>query len=159
RAEYYLPCLQKPADSAALIVRTMGDPASLTDAVRNQNLALDRDQPVSDIMTMDDMVENSEAQLRLMMRLLGAFAGASTLLAVVGLYGVISYSVLQRTREIGIRRALGAQRAHILSLVVGQGLGLAVAGVVLGMIGAFLGTRLLESLLFHVTASDPVTFV
>ena len=108
---------------------------------------------------MDAVVDRSEGQLRLMMRLLGTFAGTAVLLAVIGLYGIISYSVLQRTREIGIRRALGAQRHHIVSQVVGQGLSLATAGIVLGVGGAFATTRVLAAILFRVKATDPATFV
>jgi len=104
-------------------------------------------------------VDNSEGQRRLMMRLLGAFAGTAALLAVIGLYGVISYSVLLRTREMGIRRALGAQRHHVISHVVRQGLSLATAGVVLGLGGAFATTRVLAAILFRVRATDPATFV
>ena len=108
---------------------------------------------------MESVVDASEGQLRLMMKLLGTFAGAATLLAVIGLYGVISYSVTQRTREIGIRRALGAPRNNILLLVARHALTLALAGVVLGIGGAFLLTRLVQDLLFQVRATDPATFV
>jgi putative ABC transport system permease protein len=132
---------------------------SFAKAVRGQVLAIDGDQPVSAVATMDQLVEASEGQLRLMMMLLGTFAGAATLLAVVGLYGVISYSVVQRTKEIGIRRALGAQRKDVLSLVIGQGLGLSAAGVLVGVCGAFALTRVMKDLLFQVSATDPVTFV
>jgi putative ABC transport system permease protein len=142
-----------------LAVRTNGDPLSFANAVRSQVLTIDRDQPVSAVATMEDLVEASEGQLRLMMRLLGTFAGAATLLAMVGLYGVISYSVVQRTREIGIRRALGAQRGDILSLVIGQGFGLSLAGVMVGVCAAFALTRVMKGLLFQVSATDPLTFV
>jgi ABC-type antimicrobial peptide transport system permease subunit len=159
RPGVYRPCLQKPPQSAVLAVRTKGAPLSLANAVRSQVLAIDPDQPVSEISTMDDVVEASEGQLRLMMRLLGAFAGAATLLTVIGLYGVISYSVVQRTKEIGIRRALGAPRSNILSLVARQVITLTVAGVLLGVGGAFALTRLLQDLLFQVSGTDPVTYV
>ena len=159
RPGMYLPCAQQTPQSAMLAVRTNGDPLSFANAVRSQVLAIDRDQPVSAISTMEDVDEASEGQLRLMMRLLATFAGAATLLAVVGLYGVISYSVAQRTREIGIRSALGAQRGDIVSLVVGQGLGLSLAGVLLGMGAAFTLTRLMQDLLFQVRAADPITFI
>jgi len=155
----YLPCAQKPPASAMLIVRTNGDPLSLANTIRNQVLAVDPDQPVSEISTMESVVDASEGQLRLMMRLLGTFAGAATLLAVIGLYGVISYLVTQRTREIGIRRALGAPRNNILLLVARHALTLALAGVFLGVGGAFLLTRLVQDLLFQVRATDPATFV
>ncbi len=157
--EIYLPCAQKPPASAMLVVRTKGDPLSFANAVRSQVLAIDPDQPVSEISTMDDVVEASQGQLRLVMRLLGTFAGAATLLTMIGLYGVISYSVVQRTKEIGIRRALGAPRGNILSLVARQVVTLALAGVVLGVGGAFALTRLLQDLLFQVSATDPATFV
>jgi len=159
RPGVYLPCLQKPPGSAMLAVRTNRDPRSLANAVRSQVLAIDRDQPVSGVSTMDDVVEASEGQLRLMMRLLGTFAVAATLLTVIGLYGVISYSVVQRTKEIGIRRALGAPRGNILSLVARQVVSLALAGVVLGVGGAFALTRLMQDLLFQVSTTDPATFV
>jgi putative ABC transport system permease protein len=159
KPEVYLPCAQKPPGSAMLAVRTDGKPLSFANAVRGQVLAMDRDQPVSAVSTMDELVEASEGQLRLMMTLLGTFAAAAAILAVVGLYGVISYSVVQRTKEIGIRRALGAQRRDILSLVAGQVLSLALVGVLLGICGAFALTRLLQDLLFQVSATDPATFV
>ncbi len=158
RQEVFLPMAQKPPLAATLAVRTSGPPLSLASAVRAQVLSLDSAQPVSAIASMQDLVEQSEGQLRLIMALLGAFAAMATLIAVVGLYGVIVYSVAQRTKEIGIRRALGAQESDVLSLVVGQGLRLALAGVVLGGVGAFLLTRLLQDLLFGVSATDPVTF-
>jgi putative ABC transport system permease protein len=107
---------------------------------------------------MDQLVEASEGQLRLMMTLLATFAAVAALLAIVGLYGVVSYSVLRRTKEIGIRRALGAQRSDIISLVTRQVVSLAFAGVVLGLGGAFALTRVLRDLLFQVSATDPVTF-
>jgi len=158
-AALYLPCAQKPPASAMLIVRTDGDPLSFANAVRSQVLATDPNQPVSDISTMEDVVDASEGQLRLMMRLLGTFAAAATLLAMIGLYGVISYSVVQRTKEIGIRRALGAQRSNILSLVARQVIVLALAGVVIGLGGSFALTRLMQDLLFQVSATDPATFI
>jgi ABC-type antimicrobial peptide transport system permease subunit len=140
------------------VVRTNGDPLSFANSVRRQVLAIDPDQPVAEISTMESVIEQSEGQLRLMMRLLGTFAGLATLLAVIGLYGVISYSVVQRTREIGIRRALGAPRKNILALVARQVISLALAGVVVGIAGAFALTRLLQDLLFQVSPTDPATF-
>lgn len=155
----YMPLAQKPPGSAMLAVRTEGNPLSFANAVRGQVLAIDPDQPVAAVASMDELVESSEGQLRLMMRLLGTFAGAALLLAVIGLYGVISYSVVQRTKEIGVRRALGAKRGDILSLMAGQVVKLALAGVLLGIGGAFAVTRLLQDLLFQVSATDPATFV
>jgi predicted permease len=159
KPELYLPCAQKPPLSAMLAVRTDGNPLSFANAVRAQILAIDRDQPVSAVASMDELVEASEGQLRLMMTLLGIFAGAAALLAVMGLYGLISYSVVQRTKEIGIRRALGAQRNDIVSLMAGEVVRLTLTGVVLGIGGAFALTRLLNELLFRIKATDPATFV
>jgi putative ABC transport system permease protein len=139
-------------------VRTAGDPLLLTNTVRAQILALDPDQPVSDVASMNEVVDASEGQLRVMMMLLAVFAGVATLIAVVGLYGVVAYSVAQRTKEMGIRRALGAERGNIVSLVVGQGLRLTLAGVVLGVCGALSLTRVLQGLLFHTSTTDPMTY-
>ena len=108
---------------------------------------------------MDEVAEASEGQLRLITRLLAGFSTATTLLALLGLYALISYSVAQRTREIGIRQALGARRGHILSLVVGQGFVLSIAGIVVGVSAAFGLTRVLKDMLFQVSATDPATFV
>jgi putative ABC transport system permease protein len=121
-------------------------------------LAIDPEQPVSSMASMDELVQNSESQLRLMMMLLGTFAVSAALLAVLGLYGVISYSVVRRTREIGIRRALGARRRDILSLMGGRVVRLAMAGALVGVGGAFTLTRLLQDLLYRVSATDPATF-
>lgn len=159
KPEVYLPCAQKPPLSVMLAVQTDGNPLSFANAVRAQVLAIDRDQPVSAVASMDQLVEASEGQLRLMMTLLGTFAGVAALLAVTGLYGLISYSVVQRTKEIGIRRALGAHRSDIHSLIAGEVVRLTLAGVVLGIAGAFAMTRLLRDLLFQVRATDPATFV
>jgi predicted permease len=158
RPNIYFPCAQKAALSAMLAVRTEGDPLEFANAVRAQVAAIDPDQPVSGVASMEELVENSEGQLRVMMRLLGTFAGSAALLAVLGLYGVISYSVVRRTREIGIRRALGAQRGDILSLLGGQAVRLALAGALIGLGGAFAVTRLLHDLLYRISATDPATF-
>ena len=155
----YLPAAQQPTESAMLAVRTEGDPLSFANAVRNQILMLDRDQPVSEVASMNEVVDASEGQLRVMMALLGVFAGAATIIAIVGLYGVVAYSVSQRTKEIGIRKALGAQRGNILALIVGQGLRLAPGGVSLGICGAFALTRVLQGLLFQISTTDPSTYV
>ncbi len=159
RAAMYKPHTQLPIQSVALAVRTDGNPRSFVNTVRNQVSTLDSDQPVSSINTMEEVVEESEGQLRLIMRLLGVFAGAATLLTVIGLYGVIAYSVVQRTKEIGIRTALGAQRGDVLKLIVRQGLWLALTGVVIGIIAGFALTRVMKDLLFHVSTTDPATFV
>lgn len=155
----YRPSNQSPLPFAMFAVRTNGDPLRFANSVRREILAIDRDQPVSNVKTMENIVEAEEGQRQTIGALLGLFAGIALLLAAVGLYGVIAYSVVQRTKELGIRQALGAQRFDILSLVVSQGLGLTLAGVLLGIGGAFALTRVMKSLLFQVTATDPVTFI
>ena len=149
---------QHPQKAAVLAVRTAGDPLSLTKAVRGQVQALDRDQTVAGVQTIDDLLEEQVGQRRLLTILLGSFAGMALLLALIGIYGVIAYSVAQRTQEVGIRRALGAQQGDILRLVMRQGFILTVTGIVIGLIGAGVLTRVMTTLLFHVSATDPATF-
>ena len=141
-----------------LVVRTDVEPASLAATVRNAVWEIDKDQPVSDIRTMEEILAGSIARQRFSMLLLGVFAGVALLLAAVGIYGVMSYSVAQQTHEIGIRMALGASTGAVLKMAVGYGLKLVVAGVLIGLIAAFALTRLMSTLLFGVTATDPVTF-
>jgi predicted permease len=150
---------QNPVPWALLAVRATGAPLSLTRAVRAQVQALDPDQTVASVETMDDLVESEVGQRRLLLMLLGSFAAVALLLALVGIYGVIAYSAAQRTQEVAIRRALGAQQADILRMIIRQGLALALAGIGIGLAGAFALTRLMISLLFHVSATDPATFV
>ncbi len=156
---FYVPCVVHPPQTAYLAVRTEGDPRRFIHTIRSQVLAMDRDQPISDVRTMEEVLEASMGQRRLTMALLGLFAGVALVLAVVGIYGVIAYSVALRTQELGIRRALGAGYGDILRLVLGQALGLALAGVILGIGGAFALTRVMTGLLFHVSPTDPATFV
>jgi predicted permease len=155
----YVSFAQNPPPFAMLAIRTTGNPLRFTRAVREQVEALDRDQPIALVRTMDDLVEEQVGQRRLLVILLGSFALVALLLALIGIYGIIAYSVAQRIQEMGIRRALGAQQRDILRLVVGQGLRLALAGVAAGIAGAFGLTRLMATLLFHVSATDPATFV
>jgi putative ABC transport system permease protein len=155
----YTAMAQNATPFAMLAIRTTGDPLGFTKAVREQVQALDRDQPVALVRTMDDLVEEQVGQRRLLVILLGSFAGVALLLALIGIYGIIAYSVAQRTQEMGIRRALGAQPSDILRLVVGQGLRLALVGVAVGIAGALGLTRLMATVLFHVSATDPATFV
>ena len=141
-----------------LVVKTDVEPASMAAAVRKAVWEIDKDQPVSNIKTMEEILAESIARQRFSMLLLGVFAGVALLLAAVGIYGVMSYSVAQRTHEIGIRMALGAQTGAVLKLAVGYGLKLVVAGVLIGLVAAFALTRLMSTLLFGVTPTDPATF-
>jgi putative ABC transport system permease protein len=158
KPEWYVPSNLRPMQKGYLAVRTAGDPKRLVNAVRSQVLAIDRDQAVSDIGTMEEVLETTMGQRRLTLMLLAVFAAVALLLAVIGIYGVIAYAVTQRTQELGIRRALGAQQGDILRLVLGQGLVLALVGVAAGIAGAFWLTRVMTGLLFHVSATDPATF-
>ena len=143
----------------ALVLRTTVEPMSLAGAVRNAIWSVDKDQTVANIDTMDHIVAEAVARQRFSMVLLGVFAVLALLLASVGIYGVMSYSVAQRTREIGIRMALGARRADVLQMTVQQGLKLVGAGMVLGLAAAFLLTRVMATLLYGISATDPITFI
>lgn len=156
--EMYLSDLQQPSGSMAVMVRTSGDPLNLAGATREQVMAVDKDQPVA-ITTLDQIFSNSVGGQRFNMVLLSIFGALALAMAVVGVFGVINYSVAHRTQEIGIRIALGAQRRDILRLVVGQGMVLALFGVGIGLVGAFALTRLISGLLFGVSPSDPFTFL
>jgi putative ABC transport system permease protein len=147
------------ADRMNLIVRTGTDPIALSSAVRNEIFSVDRNQPVYDIQTMEQRMSSSVAARRFSMFLLGVFSGLALLLAAIGIYGVISYSVVQRSHEIGIRMALGAGKNEVLKMVVGQGMLLAVIGVVAGLLLALGLSRFLASMVFGVSALDPMTFV
>ena len=142
----------------ALVVRTSVDPLSLATSVRNTIWAVDKDQPVANIDSMEHIVAGAVARQRFSMLLLAIFAGLALVLAAVGIYGVMSYSVAQQTREIGIRIALGAQRGDVLRMTVKEGLKLVGVGLLIGLISAFVLTRVMESLLFGISATDPVTF-
>ena len=142
-----------------LVVSTDVEPLSLASAVRRTVWEIDKDQPVSNISTMEDVLSESVARQRFSMLLLGIFAALALVLAAVGIYGVMSYSVAQRTHEIGIRMALGAQKSDVLKLAVGHGLKLVLIGVAIGLVAAFVLTRVMASLLFGVSATDPVTFI
>jgi putative ABC transport system permease protein len=142
-----------------LVVRTSGDPLSIAPALRQQVSAGDRNLAIANLGTMKDLVSSSITQQKFILTLLACFAGLALLLAAVGIYGVMSYAVTQRTHEIGIRLALGARVGDVLRLVVRQGLGLTLIGVIIGMALAFALTRLMTSFLFGVTATDAMTFV
>ena len=159
RGQYYVPYAQRATNTDLfVVVRTDGDPAALAPAVRGRIAAVDRDLPVYRVTTMERMVSDSLAQRRFSMFLFGVFAALALALAVVGLYGVMSYAVAQRTHEIGLRMALGAQGRDVLRMVVGQGLWLVGLGLGLGLAGALALTRLMSSLLFGVSAADPLTY-
>ncbi|HVF89035.1 MAG TPA: FtsX-like permease family protein, partial [Blastocatellia bacterium] len=143
----------------SLIVRAGSDPATMASAIRQEVMAVDPNQPVYNVQTMEKVISESFSDRRLNMMLLSIFAGVALILAMVGIYSVMSYTVAQATREIGIRMALGARAVDVLKLIVGRGLGLALVGVILGVAGAFALTRFLSSLLFGVTSTDPLTFI
>ena len=158
RKSVYLPHLQIPVGGLSLVVRA-NNPLSLVGALRGQIREMDPDLPLADLMTMEEVVSQSVWQNRLYAILFSAFAGIAMLLAAVGIYGVMSYSVTQRTQEIGIRMALGAQLKDVLRLIVKGGLALSLIGVAIGIAGALALTRLLGSLLFGVTPTDAATFI
>jgi putative ABC transport system permease protein len=159
QAQLYLPFPQLPWGDMNLLVRTAVAPQSITSAVRAQIAAVDPDQPVTKVQTVNQLMDSSRSQPRFTMLLLGVFSATALVLAVIGIYGVLSYSVTQRRQEFGIRLALGAERADILRLVVHQGLILAVAGIAIGLVAALLFTRLMSSLLYEVGTRDLATFI
>ncbi len=154
----YWPHPRFPYPFMSVVVRTQGDPLQLVGAVRHEVQAMDPSQPIADVRSMEQLVANSVARPRFNTLLLGIFSAVALVLATVGIYGVMAYSVAQRTHEIGIRLALGAQRVDVARLIVGSGLALTVSGVALGLAGAFALTRLLASLLFATEPTDPITF-
>ncbi|HTA69819.1 MAG TPA: FtsX-like permease family protein, partial [Bryobacteraceae bacterium] len=156
--EMYVPQLQNTIPFTYFVVRTSSDAPRLVPAVtRGVNEVL-KDLPVSGVKTIDERLAESFSRPRFQMLLLGAFAGLALMLATIGIYAVMAYSVAQRTHEIGIRMALGADRGQVLRLVLGHGLKLALIGVALGLAGAFASTRLITTLLYGVTPTDATTF-
>jgi putative ABC transport system permease protein len=166
RAQIYRPLTQITSRSGAsfaratdMIVKTSVEPYSLIGAIKNEIRAIDKDQPIAQVQTLDDKLSDSVAPQRFTIQLLGLFGVIAMLLAAAGIYGVMSYAVTQRTHEIGIRMALGAQVRDVLRLVVKGGMALTVSGVAIGLGGAMALTRLMSKLLFGVTPTDPLTFV
>jgi len=156
--EIYLPYLQAGEPFMTLLVRTAGNPMLWAGAVRSRIAGIDKDQPPHDIMTLEALRAGSLTPRRVNLLLLSSFAGLGLILASVGIYGVVSYSVGQRTHEIGVRMALGAGQREILKLAVGQGLYLALIGAGIGLAASLAITRLLQTMLFGVKPTDPATF-
>jgi putative ABC transport system permease protein len=159
RAELFMPAWQNPLNGMAFIVRTASDPKMFVDTIRRQVLAIDAEQPIFDASTMVDVVARSVFLPRISMMLLAAFAGSALLLAVVGIYGVVSYAVTERTRELGVRMALGADAGATLRLVLQRSMSLVAAGTICGLVVSFGLTRLLTRLLYGVSPLDPIVFV
>jgi putative ABC transport system permease protein len=159
RPGYFLPQAQLPWDQMTMVVKTTSDPRSLINAIQNEVHAMDQEVPVFNVKTMDEYISTSVAAPRFNATLLMIFAAVALVLTIVGLYGVMSYSVAQRTNEIGIRMALGAQTRDVLRLIVSQGFKLVLIGLAVGLAGAFALTRVIASLLFGVTTKDPLTFL
>jgi putative ABC transport system permease protein len=159
RLEIYVPFRQDVPSHMYLVVKSAMDPGALTSAIRGAVREIDKDQAIFGICTMDQLIVNSVSTRRVTLILLGLFSTLALVLAGIGIYGVISYSVAQRTHEIGIRMALGAQKADVMRMVLGQGVKIAGAGVAIGLAASLALTRLLANLLFSVSAADPLTFV
>jgi predicted permease len=157
--EIFIPYVQHPSLFMTFVLRTRDDPMRLAASLRQAVASVDANEPVGNIQTMDDIVQKFVAPRQFKLVLLGSFALLALVLGAVGLYGVISYAVAERTHEIGIRRALGAQPTDVLRLVIGQGLKLALLGVGIGILGALALTRFLATLLYGVKPTDPLTFV
>jgi len=157
--EIYRPYLQIPSSFMTLVVRTTGDPLNLAAAVRSVAASVDKDQPIHDLMTMEQRIAHSIAPRRLTLFLLALFASLALLLAAVGIFGVMSYSVAQRTHEMGVRMALGAQPGDVVKLVVRQGMTWTLVGVALGLVMSVGLTRLLASMLVGIKETDPITFI
>jgi len=159
RAEIFMPAWQQPLNGMALIVRTASDPQPFVDSIRREVLSIDAEQPIYDASTMVDVVSRSVFLPRISMVLLGAFAVSALLLAVVGIYGVVSYTVTQRTRELGLRMALGADAGATLRLVMGRSMVLILGGTVIGLLASVAATRVIAGLLYAVGPLDPIVFI
>jgi putative ABC transport system permease protein len=156
--QIYQPKAQAPAIFSSIVVRTEGDPMALAPGVRAALWSVDRDQPIWKMRTLESLIERDVAPPKFTMMLTGAFAMLAMVLAAIGVYGVMSYAVEQRTREVGIRMALGARRGEVVRLVLGRGMMIVLVATVVGLAAAFAAARLIRGQLFGITASDPVTF-
>jgi ABC-type transport system, involved in lipoprotein release, permease component len=154
----YEPYMHMPFSNMTFVVRSTTDPSSLFQSIRSRLRNVDKDQPLTSMKLLDQIVSESTGQRRFSATLLTAFAGVALILATVGLYGVMAYLVTQRTHEIGLRMALGAARTSVFRLIVGQGLVLTAFGLVIGLAGALALTRLMSSMLYETSATDPLTF-
>ena len=157
--EVYAPLAQSPFSTMCFVVRTANDPRGIVGPARRQVASLDKNTPIYHVETLDQYSAQSVVAPLFITLLLGGFAGLALLLASLGIYGVVSYIVAQRTHEIGIRMAVGAEKGDVLRMVIGEGLRPALAGVAIGIVGAHRLTRLLSSLLYGVKPADPLTFV
>ena len=159
RGEMYRPYKQICMGFMSLVVKTQRQPADMTRAIRAELDGIDKDQPLENVRTMTQLVSASVANRRLSMQLMAGLAVTALLLASLGLYGVLAYNVSQRTQEIGIRMALGAQRRHVLTLVLSQGMKMTAGGLLLGLVLALGMTRVMRALLYELQPTDPLTFV
>ena len=159
RPTMYVPAEQSPWETMTLVVRSSGDPTALAAALREEVSAVDKDQPLSEIATMEQIFAKAVAPQRFNLMLVSLFAALALALSTVGVYGVIAYSVTQRAQEMGVRLALGANSRDILRLIIGQAMRVSLLGVGLGLVAAVALTRVMSSLLFEVSATDPVVFV
>jgi putative ABC transport system permease protein len=158
-AELYIPHAQHPVDGLTMVIRTKGNPRLAIPEARAVLKQLDPNLPLASIATMEEIVAESVAARRFSLILLAGFAGIALLLAAIGIYGVLSYTVGQRTREIGVRMAMGAPRSHVLRLVVGEGVMLVAVGLAIGVVATRAATGLMRGLLYEVQPSDPTTLM
>jgi putative ABC transport system permease protein len=159
KGQVYLAAAQLPSPDMMYAIRTSGDPAAIAPSVRAKIHQIDAEQPVFEVKTMETIREENIASPKFNTVLLGVFGGLALVLAAIGIYGVLSYTVTQRTYEIGLRMALGASQGNVLKMIMSHALKLTAVGMVVGVAGALLATRALTAMLFHISRTDPVTYV